>query len=58
MQFQLLKVETQSVQVCWICTAFRFDQTQFGKVEVPSLDKNALDTFKVIFLEPISCKIV
>ena len=37
MQFQLLKVETQSVQVCWICTAFRYNQTQFRRVEVPSL---------------------
>ena len=37
MQFQLLKVETQSVQICWICTTFRYNQTQFKRVEVPSL---------------------
>ena len=37
MQFQLLKVETQSVQVCWICTGFRYNQTQSRRVEVPSL---------------------
>ena len=37
MQFQLLKVETQSVQVCWIYTSPRYNQTQFRNVEVPSL---------------------
>ena len=38
MQFQLLKVETQSVQVCWICTTFRSNQRQFERTEVPSLE--------------------
>ena len=37
MQFQFLKVETQSAQVCWICTTFRYDQTHFRRVEVPYL---------------------
>ena len=37
MQFQLLKVETQSVQVCWICTPSKYNQMQFRRVEVPSL---------------------
>ena len=37
MQFQLLKVESQSVQVCWICTTYRYNQTQFRRVEVPFL---------------------
>ena len=32
-----LKVETQSIQVCWICTTFRYNQAQFRGVEVPSL---------------------
>ena len=36
-QFQILKVETQNVQMCRICTAFRYNQTQFRRVEVPSL---------------------
>ena len=37
MQFQLLNIEIQSVQVCWICTPFKYNQTQFRRVEVPSL---------------------
>ena len=37
MQFQLLRIETQSVQICWTCTTFRYNQTQFRRVEVPSL---------------------
>ena len=37
MQFQLLKVETQSVQVCWICTGFSYNITQFRRVELPCL---------------------
>ena len=37
MQFQLLKVETQSVQVCSIFTTFRYNQMQFRREEVPSL---------------------
>ena len=37
MQFQLLKVETQSFQVFWICTTFRYNQIQFRRVEAPSL---------------------
>ena len=37
MQFQLLKVETQGIQVFWIYTTFRYNQTQFRRVEVPSL---------------------
>ena len=37
MQFQLLKVKTQSVWVCWICTTFIYNQIQFGRVEVPCL---------------------
>ena len=35
--FKFLKVETQSVQVCWICTTFRYNQMQFKRVELPSL---------------------
>ena len=38
MQFQLLKVEIQSVQSFCICTTFRYTETQFRKVEVPSLE--------------------
>ena len=37
MKSQLLKVETYSVQVCWICITFRFNKTQFRIVEVPFL---------------------
>ena len=37
MQFKLLKIETQSVQTFWIRTTFRYNQTQFRSVEVPSL---------------------
>ena len=37
MQFQLVQVEIQSVQVCWIYTALRCKQTQFRSVKVPSL---------------------
>ena len=37
MQFQFLKVETQSSQVCWKCTTFRYDQTHFRRVEEPCL---------------------
>ena len=37
MQFQLWKVLTKSVQVCWLCTTFRNNQTQFRRGEVPSL---------------------
>ena len=33
-----LKVETQSVQVCWICTTFRYNQTQLRTVEALSLE--------------------
>ena len=35
--FNFLKIETQSVQVCWIYTTFRYNHTQFRGVEVPSL---------------------
>ena len=37
MKFQLVKVETQSIQICWICTTFRYNQTQFIRVELPFL---------------------
>ena len=37
MSFQLLKVETQSVQACSIFTTFRYNQTQYRRVEVASL---------------------
>ena len=37
MKFQLLKVETQSFQVCSICTPFKYNQTQFRRVELLSL---------------------
>ena len=40
--FNFLKVETQSVQVCLICTAFRYNQMQFRRVEVPSLGNHML----------------
>ena len=31
------KMETHSIQVCWICTTFKYNQTQFRREEVPSL---------------------
>ena len=37
MQFELSKVETQRVKVYWVCATFRYNQTQFRRVEVPSL---------------------
>ena len=37
-----IKVEPQSVQVCSICTIFRYNQTQFKRVEVPSLGHHML----------------
>ena len=37
MKFQLLKVERQRIQIWWICTTFRYNQTQFTRVEPPSL---------------------
>ena len=37
MQFKILKVETQRVWVCWICTTFRYNQTQFRREEVSSV---------------------
>ena len=37
MQLELLKLEIQSVQVCLICTPFKYNQTQFRRVEVPSV---------------------
>ena len=33
LQVHPLKVETQ--RVCWICSTFRYNQTQFRRVEVP-----------------------
>ena len=36
-KFQLLKGETQSVQVCKICITFRYNKMQFSRVEVHSL---------------------
>ena len=38
MQLQLLKVETQGFQVCWVFTTLRYNQTKFKKVEVSSLE--------------------
>ena len=36
MQFQFLKVDTQSIQVCRVCTTFRYNQMRFRKVKLPS----------------------
>ena len=37
MNFQLLKVETQNVEVCSTCTTLRYNQRRFRSAEVRSL---------------------
>ena len=44
MQLELLKLETQSVQVCLIYTPFKYNQTQFRRVEVPSVGNHMFCT--------------
>ena len=42
MKCQLVKVEIQSIRSCWICTTFRYNQTQFIRVELPFLGHSFL----------------